>query len=383
MSIATRYRVTATLSLLAVTAALCAVAAAAVPDGAAAAAVTGSAGPLPTCGALDRGADAHSYAQVTSFADGGRLYTYEQDGQEIVLPQPPPGFNPLKASDGLLRRYGFPPRPAAGEAAELAQWESTFRGYRGSGPAVSCTGAPPARTGISEEVRHGTVEGSSNWSGYNTQDATNKYHWDASWADYFQVNGAALPSCKSNAIFSSWIGLGGVNAQYAGLIQAGTDAFTNGATTAWYEWIAGAYDGEAYFPEIYVYPGDHVAVAIEYILASETATYAIYDANTGVYRMVKMPGLPLQFYDGSTGDFIHERPAGPTGLYPLLNFGSSAMYDARVKNRVGQNWVWVGEPNHVQEQMWSGNGLGLGTLLASPGALTSVNSFTNTYYHCQ
>src|SRR5689334_13997123 len=101
MSIATRYRVTATLSLLAVTAALCAVAAAAVPGRSAAAAVSGAPGPLPTCGALDGGADAHAGAQVTTFADGGKLFTYEQDGQEIVLPQPPPGFDPLKAGDAL------------------------------------------------------------------------------------------------------------------------------------------------------------------------------------------------------------------------------------------------------------------------------------------
>lgn len=383
MSITTRYQVTATLSLLAVTATLCAVAAAAVPARSAAATVTGTPGPLPTCVALDKGANPHADAQVTSFADGGRLFTYEQDGQEIVLPQPPSDFDPLRASDAALRRYGFQPRPAAGEAAERARWESTMSGYRGSAPPVSCTGAPPARTGITGEVRHGTVEGSYNWSGFNTQDAGNKYHWDASWADYFQINGVARTSCKSSAIASAWVGLGGSNPQYAGLVQAGTDAFTNGATAAWYEWIAGSYDGQAYFPEIYVYPGDHVAVAVEYQLATETATFAIFDANTGVYRSVLMPGLPPQFYDGSSGDFIIERPGGATGYYPLLNFGSTAFYNARVKNSTSQSWVWLGEPNHVQEQMWSGGGLGLGSLLASPGALTSVNSFTDTYYRCQ
>ena len=41
----------------------------------------------------------------------------------IIYPEPPPGFNPLTASDKELNRYGFPPRPDANKAPEAyRQW---------------------------------------------------------------------------------------------------------------------------------------------------------------------------------------------------------------------------------------------------------------------
>jgi hypothetical protein len=40
-----------------------------------------------------------------------------------TYPEPPPGFNPLTASDTELRRYGFPPRPDVKKTPEAyRQW---------------------------------------------------------------------------------------------------------------------------------------------------------------------------------------------------------------------------------------------------------------------
>lgn len=210
----------------------------------------------------------------------------------------------------------------------------------------------------------------------------NPYQWNDAWADFTQVNGAARSSCKSNAILSSWVGLGGYN-KYSGFIQAGTDAYTNGTTAAWVEYWAGeTWHEVVYFPEMYVYPGDYVGFNVSYNVGTQTATFELYDQNTGVFRSVVIPGLGLQFYDGSSGDFIDERPGGETGYYPLLNFGSHQMLYAQVRNAAG-NWAWVGETNNIREQMWSGGKINFGKLLARPAGLDSVNSFTNRYYACQ
>lgn len=351
------------------------------PASSSAATVVGKPEALPSCEAVGNGFDGRQRAQITTFADGGRLYTYEEDGQKIVLPQPPPDFEPLKASDGALERYAFPPRPSADEAERLKSWEAKMAAYTGTAPPVSCDGAPPPRTGFSDEVHHTGTQGNPIWAGYINSAPANKYQWNAAEADFFQINGAAHASCKSNAIVSSWVGLGGWN--YGSLIQAGTDAFTNGTTTVWYEWLAGGFDQSAYFPEMYVYPGDYIGFLVEYSVATETATYVTYDQNTGIYRSVVMPGLPLQFYDGSSGDFVHERPQNQFGvLYPLLNFGSNRFYYPEVRTAAG-NWVWLGETNNVRLQMWSGGGIGQGKLLAAPPGLESVNSFTDYYYACQ
>jgi hypothetical protein len=346
-----------------------------------AATVTGMPKALPSCAAVEAGFDSRQNAQITTLADGGKLYTYEQNGQKIVLPQPPADFAPLKASDEELERYGFPPRPSAKDADHLAHWQELMAGYRSTGAPVTCNGAPPPRTGETEPVSHTVVGYNNIWSGFMTYDPGNRSHWNAAEADFFQINGAAHTSCSSDAVASSWVGLGGWN--YGGLIQAGTDAYTSGKTSVWYEWIAGSFDESAYFPEMYVNPGDYIGVLVEYKVSTETATYVTYDQNTGVFRSVVMPGMPSQFYDGSTGDFMDERPTSrATGkILPLLNFSTHMYYYAEVRNSAG-NWAWLGEPNRARVLMYS-NPNGTGNLLADPGLMESVNSFRDTYYHCE
>lgn len=351
------------------------------PSSASAAMIAGTPGPLPSCAASEAGFDSRQAAQVKTFADGGELYTYEQGGRRTIFPQPPPNFDPLTASDEMLERYAFAPRPPQSEPEQLALWEEQMSTYREMSPPVGCTGAPPPKTGITGEVRHTGTEGTYNWAGYVTSAPGNQYQWNDAWADFTQVNGAAHFSCKSNAILSSWVGLG-ADATYSGLIQAGTDAFTNGTTAQWIEYWAGNWHQATYFPEMYVYPGDYIGLNISYSVSTETATFEVYDQNTGVFRSVVIPGLGLQFYDGSTGDFIDERPAGEAGYYPLLNFGQHQMLFAQVRNASG-HWAWLGETNNLREQMWSGGEINLGKLLARAVGLDSVNSFTDKYSACQ
>jgi hypothetical protein len=348
--------------------------------------VTGKPGPLPSCPAAEAdGFNSRPAAQVTTFSDGGKLYTYEEEGEKIVLPQPPANFNPLKASEAELERYAFPKRPSSEEQVQLAKWEEEMGTYKEMAPPTACTGAPPPRSGISGRVRHTGTSGSYNWSGYVTNAPTNRYQWNAAEGDFYQVNGAAHTSCKSNAILSSWVGLGGFEPEvYGGFIQDGTDAYTNGSTDVWYEMYSGLKNKNGYFPEMYVNPGDYIGFLVEYSTSTSTASFITYDQNTGVYRSVVIPETGIGYYDGSSGDFIEERPgvAGTENYYPLLNFGTSQFYYAEVRTAAG-NWTFLGETNNVKNQMWSGGGIEKGKKLASPGITTETNGYVNVYYNCQ
>jgi hypothetical protein len=58
----------------------------------------------------------------------------------ITYPEPPPGFDPLTASDKDLTRYGFPPRPDARKAPEsYRHWRSLVLVPRIANPTLQRT----------------------------------------------------------------------------------------------------------------------------------------------------------------------------------------------------------------------------------------------------
>lgn len=66
---------------------------------------------------------------VTTLPDGSTQTVFElPDGQVITTITPPAGFNPLKADDSTLMKFGFPPRPS--DPAELEDWTAAMSAYR-------------------------------------------------------------------------------------------------------------------------------------------------------------------------------------------------------------------------------------------------------------
>jgi hypothetical protein len=61
--------------------------------------------------------------------------------QEVsTYSQPPPGFDPLMASDEQLERYGFPPRPVAPKASEAYRhWQALVSVLRTANPILHQT----------------------------------------------------------------------------------------------------------------------------------------------------------------------------------------------------------------------------------------------------
>jgi hypothetical protein len=65
---------------------------------------------------------------IVSYDDGGKDYQYLIAGEITHMPVPPDGFRPESASDSLLERYGFMPRPAKPE--DLAVWTEDMLSYQ-------------------------------------------------------------------------------------------------------------------------------------------------------------------------------------------------------------------------------------------------------------
>ena len=61
-------------------------------------------------------------------------------GAVVKYPQPPSGFDPLSASNAELAKYGFPPRPDAGQAPDMyQQWRTMVPAPRITNPKLHQT----------------------------------------------------------------------------------------------------------------------------------------------------------------------------------------------------------------------------------------------------
>lgn len=66
----------------------------------------------------------------------GRVYSYGGPGDDIKMVMPPPGFDPLTATDGELAMYGFEARPS--DPALLDHWKSLYVNYHVTVPGPMC-----------------------------------------------------------------------------------------------------------------------------------------------------------------------------------------------------------------------------------------------------
>jgi hypothetical protein len=161
-------------------------------------------------------------------------------GGVYAFTQPPAGFNPSIASAADLERYGYPPRPAAGEPAKaFATWTAI------ANPALNRVVPQLLQTNI----YHGQAAGvsiqnakkatSENWSGYAVVQKKPAFT-SVSGAWIVPAVQQAFGTCSGGTDYSSeWVGIDGYN--NSNLVQAGSDAFASCAggttTTTYYPWI--------------------------------------------------------------------------------------------------------------------------------------------------
>lgn len=238
----------------------------------------------------------------TSFAAGDRLghvYHYDVHGMATSEIVPPTGFRPLSASDADLKLYGFPPRPT--EPAALAHWQRNMAAWKGSG----------TLNALCESNQSGSLTvtaKSRNWAGGMTvngsQTADTFYAADGEF-----VQQGFVSSCSGLQSYTTWTGLGGYNQKQ--LIQAGTILQTPSPTAPirmFYETISPTDPRPAaIWTDLTVSPGDQVEAYNYFDTFDNHAFTFVYDITTGLSHNQTIPNA-LNYYDGSTADFITEAP---------------------------------------------------------------------------
>ena len=165
---------------------------------------------------------AHGYHSIAptgrqTLPGGGYEYIYTQGGHQTDYPVPPPGFQPLSASNTLLRTYGFPTRPRSPK--QLPAWVSAMRAYRSTVPVPHLV----RRTAPGHLTAAPTA--STIWAGYVNIGTSGTYSAVAT--DLSQPN--LYPTRCSTDTWVGWVGLGG----YLGTVALGDTLLQDGfgATT--------------------------------------------------------------------------------------------------------------------------------------------------------
>jgi hypothetical protein len=189
--------------------------------------------------------------------------------------QAPPGFDPGSAAPEDLARYGYPPRPAAAEGAEvLAAWRmATKPSLERVVPALLRTNHhhQPIAAGAVDAVS-GAI-GSINWSGYallGDPGSPGFYsvlgHWTIPTAQQ------RFGSCSGDPDYSAqWVGIDGFINHY--LVQSGSeaDAYCDagrqvGRYYPWLAWLPGSelviYKSLRPLEPLPFYPGDYLMVEV-------------------------------------------------------------------------------------------------------------------------
>jgi Peptidase A4 family len=270
-------------------------------------------------------------------AHGAAVYHYAMSsGPGFDAYVPPAGFRPLAATNATLREMNMPVRPARGQA--LAQWKSDMRAYTGTDQPAPCLDlatrhSRSARSG--HALTAGQVNdhfGSDNWSGYLDNQTAQPF---TKVVAHFIQPGMGSCACAAPAETDevSWVGLGGF-AGSSKLLQDGTELLANSPVLTWFEYLGGKTVTEIVTNEVGI--GADVAAAVTYTAASKSATFAEVSGGRTLSSVTE-PGMDVD-YDGSTAEFINERPTHcfPSHCFrPLANYGKMQWSQARVFNSSG------------------------------------------------
>jgi len=256
----------------------------------------------------------------------------------VIYPGPPPGFNPLAASDAELEVYGFPPRPDPSEGPAYRQWLRLV-----ASPQTRITDAKLLQTNIyngpARITSTGLVTGNatavttSNWSGYAVTAASGTFAKSGSTVvGEFVVPlvQQAFGICDGTVWYSSqWVGFDGFNSN--DVLQAGTDADAYCAAgsppklltayDAWYEW---APEPEIIITSFAVHPGDLVGIEVWYTTASPPGHAYLLDHNTAQSVSIGFNPPSGTVFSGNSAEWIEERPSVNDIIQNLANYTSDA-----------------------------------------------------------
>jgi hypothetical protein len=322
---------------------------------------------IPACTSAG-GPPAGATGDVESLDDGGELVSYAGPaGTTVVFPQPPAGFDPETATDDELSVYGFPPRPT--DPNLLGRWHEDVGSVQEVAPPDACQA--PEQVDPEPPVA-GDLVTSKHWAGFADLNPKGNNQWAGIQGDYSQPNHTT--TCPGGQEVS-WIGLGGYGT--GSLIQAGTGIDAGDNLYAWFEYLKPGRQFPIQRTGLAVHPGDHIHIWVNYVYSNNYANLYVTDLTTGRSSNNIVFALGHKYYDGSSAEFIDERPSlTVNGSFTSLeNFGTTNWSQARSMT-TGGGWGTLSSFNHVRINMQASH------LLASPSALTSSTSFSDHWVAC-
>jgi hypothetical protein len=257
-----------------------------------------------------------TYLGKTSF--GGRRFGYAVGGSHVTYVLPPPGFHLAGASRAELAVFGFR-QPRRSNPSAWKHWRAVQHFTVNSQPPDLCL-AQVRGGGILGATLGPSAETSGNWVGIELTPASGAYDYvDGAWLQTGYAN-----TCASPAYSATWVGLGGDNFVngYQHLIQAGT--VTDGGDTnyAFYEYLEENSSGvivkgastAILNKSLTIGAGDQIDATVEY--SGSTSSYYVEDDSNGeLWNPNDVSGSA--YIDGSTAEFIDERPGVSGGLSNL------------------------------------------------------------------
>jgi len=265
----------------------------------------------------------------------------------IMSTPPPAGFDPLRASQEDLKKFGFPVRPDPKfQPAEHAFWQQMFAKLLVF-EQFAFDILPPVTTqirGLFWKSRRRQT--SPNWSGaYITpRDGT---VFSSIWTK-FQVPTPNLPPGASPGekdLSSTWIGFDGQRRYYMSTLpQFGTAqniepilGIPTRSFFAWWQWWVRGLAGQAIPIKLTVptiHPGDLIMCYMQVAADRAGVSFMITNVSTGRFLQffqsapASSGGLPFKV-SGATAEWVMERPAippDPTPM-PLPNYGTVDFHD--------------------------------------------------------
>ena len=254
-------------------------------------------------------------------------------------PLPPKGFEPLKASNSELVKYGYPARPDEGKHPKhLEKWSSFLaRPIQVIAPefAIIRSGRQPANSTTQGDASANAT--SSNWSGavvvsppsgqtFNT--VSGSWVVPNAWPPLSAWNGTGWNNGSWESV--SWIGIDGYTAQQS-ILQAGTKSVvtvTNGTVThsswAWFEWYPLF---ETQFSNFQVSPGD----TVHFLLCSTSPTQGVVivnniSSNKGTSINISAPSAATALA-GKNVEWILEDDTLGSSPAPFSDYGAEFFYD--------------------------------------------------------
>jgi len=274
-------------------------------------------------------------------ADGGLAYEYNVDGAATQILVPPVGFNALTADPTTLATYGIPASPDPSDAIALADWRDMVDNLKFVGGPAALHTSP---------FKHDST--SLNWSGY---EATGQTFTEAG-NEY--VEPTRHSGCSSDTA-TTWAGLGGGTVNDF-LAQNGTDLKWPGTNPhqAWYEFVPGVNVSLNFYAT--------AGYKFEANTSRQTGHYFFFFWNSYNDQTTAV-NVANSNINGPTAEAIIERATGGG----LANFGVASL----------QGWANLDYMvNFPHQKITMVNGLSLS--LASPGAMGSDGSFTDTWVRC-